>query len=102
MEHLWRNDIEEVSRQSVLLREYIVLIRLEGNAKHVDNKGAGRQVERDAVLPQERLQLGCLLLQELQSHFCSFQGKIERKSTLETFMFPETFWLTYSSRLLLF
>lgn len=79
MEHLWRNDVKEVPCQSVLLREHIVIVCLEGDAKHVDDKRAGRQVERDTVLPQKRLQLGCLLLQELQCHFCTFWGKIEEK-----------------------
>lgn len=74
MEHLWRDDIEEVSCQSVLLCEHVVLVCLEGDAEHVDDERAGRQVERDAVLPQKRLQLGRLLLQELQCHFCTFWG----------------------------
>lgn len=78
MEYLWRNDIEEVSCQSVLLCEHVVFICFKGNAKHVDDEGAGRQVEGDAVLAQERLQLRCLLLQELQCHFCTFGGKQNR------------------------
>lgn len=75
MEYLWRNDIEEVSCQSVLLCKHVVFICFEGNAKHVDDKRAGRQVEGDAVLPQERLELGRFLLQELQCHFCTFWRK---------------------------
>lgn len=45
MEHLWRNDIEEVPSQSVLLCKHIVLVCLEGDAEHVDDERAGRQVE---------------------------------------------------------
>lgn len=74
MEHLWWNDIKEVSGESVLLCKHVVLVCLEGDSKHVDDERAWRQVQRDAVLPQERLQLGCLLLQELQCHFCPFWG----------------------------
>lgn len=75
-EHLWGNDIEEVPCQRVLLGEHVVVVRLKGDAEHVDDEGAGGQVQRDAVLPQERLQLGSLLLQELQSHFCTLLGEI--------------------------
>lgn len=53
MPYLWWNDIEEVPSQSVFLRKHIVLIRLEGDAEHVDDKWTGRQVERDAVLSQK-------------------------------------------------
>lgn len=62
MEHLWWNDVKEVSSQSVFLRKNVVLIRFKGDPEHIDDERAWRQVERDAVLPQERLQLGCLLL----------------------------------------
>lgn len=69
--YLWRDDVEQISCQSVLLGKDVVVVSFEGDAVHVDDEGAGRQVERDAVLPQEALQLGRLLPQELQSHFCS-------------------------------
>ena len=69
--HLRRDDVEQISGQSVLLGEDVVLVGLEGDAVHVDDEGAGRQVEGDAVLPQEALQLGGLLPQKLQGHFCA-------------------------------
>lgn len=53
MEHLRWNDVKEVSSQSVFLRKHIVLIGLKGDPEHVDDERAGRQVKRDAVLPQE-------------------------------------------------
>lgn len=70
--HLWRNNVEKVPSQRVLLGKHVELIRLKGNAEHVNDKRAGRQIQRDAVLPQERLELGRLLFQELQGHFCAF------------------------------
>ena len=78
-EHLWRNDVEEVPRQSVLLRKDVVLVRLEGDAEHVDDEGTGGQVQGDAVLSHKRLQLRALLLQELQCHLCACQWKREGK-----------------------
>lgn len=49
--YLWRDDIEEVSSQSVLLSKDVVVVCLEGNAEHVDDEGTGGQVQRNAVLP---------------------------------------------------
>lgn len=71
--HLWGDDVEQVPGQRVLLGEDVVVVGLEGDAVHVDDEGAGRQVERDAVLPQEALQLGGLLPQELQRHLGSWK-----------------------------
>ena len=79
--HLWRDDVEEVPCQSVLLGKHVVVVRLEGDAEHVDDEGAGGQVEGDAVLPQKAPQLGALLPQELQRHLgpwntmCSFSKR---------------------------
>lgn len=67
--HLRRDDVKQISRQRVLLSEDVVVVRFEGDAVHVDDERAGRQVEGDAVLSQEALQLGGLLSQELQRHF---------------------------------
>lgn len=69
--HLWRDDVEQISRQCVLLGEDVVLVCFEGDAVHVDDERAGRQVKGDAVLSQEALQLGGLLPQKLQGHFCA-------------------------------
>lgn len=80
MEHLWWNDVKEVSSQSVFLCKHVVLICLKGDSEHIDNERARRQVEWDAVLPQEWLQLGCLLLQKLQCHFCPFRRQIKEKN----------------------
>ena len=72
--YLRGDDIEQVPGQRVLLGEGVVVVRLEGDAEHVYDEGAGRQVERHAVLPQEGLQLRRLLLQELQRHFGTCGG----------------------------
>lgn len=42
--HLWGNDVEEVSCQSILLGKDVVLVRLKGNAVHVDDERAGGEV----------------------------------------------------------
>lgn len=63
--HLRRDDVKQVSCQSVLLSEDVVLVCFEGDAVHVDDERAGRQVKGDAVLSQEALQLGGLLPQKL-------------------------------------
>lgn len=73
--HLWRDDVEQIPGQSVLLSEDVVLVRFEGDAVHVDDERAGRQIQRDAVLPQEALQLGGLLPQELQGHLGAWEKK---------------------------
>lgn len=71
--YLWRDDVKQISCQSVLLSKDVVLVCFKGDAVHVDDEGAGRQVEGDAVLSQEALQLGGLLPQKLQGHFCAWK-----------------------------
>lgn len=73
--HLWRDDVKQISCYSVFLSEDVVLIRFKGDAIHVDDEGAGRQVKGDAVLSQEALQLGGLLPQKLQGHFRAWKAK---------------------------
>ena len=74
LSHLRGDDVEQIPRRGVLLGEDVVLVGLEGDAVHVDDEGAGRQVEGDAVLPQEALQPGGLLPQKLQGHLCAWGG----------------------------
>lgn len=78
LSHLWRDDVKQISRQCVLLSEDVVLVCFKGDAVHVDDERAGRQVEGDAVLSQEVLQLGGLLPQKLQGHFCALKKKRKR------------------------
>lgn len=66
--YLWRNDVEEIACRGVFLGEDIVLIRLKSNAEHIDDVGERGQVQGDAVLPQEALQLGSFLSEEFQGH----------------------------------
>lgn len=66
--HLWRDDVKQIPSQRVLLSEDVVLVCFEGDAVHVDDERAGRQIQRDAILSQEALQLGGLLPQKLQGH----------------------------------
>lgn len=63
--HLWRDDVKQISRLRVLLSKDVVVVGFEGDPVHVDDERAGRQVEGDAVLSQEALQLGGLFLQKL-------------------------------------
>lgn len=63
--HLWRDDVKQISRLRVLLSKDVVVVSFEGDPVHVDDEWAGRQVEGDAVLSQEALQLGGLFLQKL-------------------------------------
>ncbi len=57
LRYLWWNDIEQVTGRRIFLRKNIVLLRFKRNAKHVDDEGTWRQIERDAVLSQELFSL---------------------------------------------
>lgn len=78
--HLWRDDVKQVSCQSVLLSEDVVLVCFEGDAVHVDDERAWRQVKGDAVLSQETLQLGGLLPQKLEGHFSAWKKEKKRRT----------------------
>lgn len=76
--HLRRDDVEQVSGRSELLGEDVVVVGLEGDAVHVDDEGAGRQVQGDAVLAQEALELRRLLPQKLQGHLRAWGETTQR------------------------
>ena len=71
--YLRGDDVEEVPGKGELLGEDVVVIGLEGDAQRADDEGAGREKERRTVLPQEGLQLGRLLTQQLQRHLGAWQ-----------------------------
>ena len=76
--HLRGDDVEEVPGWSELLGEDVVVVGLEGDAQRTDDEGAGREEERGTVLPQEGLQLGRLLTEQLQCHLGAWQPQQTR------------------------
>lgn len=68
-QYLGGNDVEQVSRGGVLLSEDVAILGLEEYVQDFDDKWAAAQCSRQAVLPQEALQLRLALGHKLQSHF---------------------------------
>lgn len=62
------NDGEQVSSDDQLLGEAVVLVGLEGNAEEAHDAGVTGQVQRDAVLSEEALQLSRGFGHHFQGH----------------------------------
>ena len=68
MADLWLDDSEQVTADDQLLGEAVVLCGLEGDAEQPHDAGVAGQVQGDAVLPKEALQLGGGLGHHLEGH----------------------------------
>lgn len=85
--HLWLNDSKQVFPKGQLLGKTVVIFRLKGNAEEAHDARMGGEVQGDAVLSQEALQLGGGFWEHFQGHgrpcrthtsFRAVRGQVER------------------------
>ena len=77
MADLWLDDSEQVSADDQLLGEAVVVGGLEGDAEEPHDAGVAGQVQGDAVLAQEPLQLGGGLGHHLEGHGSAWRSARE-------------------------